>query len=522
MLHFLTLTPKPSFLLPLLLLLFLSYAVSSHPIHLSLPDENGETNNGSITLVLAPHRTNRPDIFNHFKRYTCGWNLTSYHYLSSVVSSAVPLIIAALAWLLIFGICLQLICCCYCSCPSPTTPPPHAHAYSKSAYVSSLIFLILFTIAAIGGCLILYSGQGKLHKSTSQTLHFLVNQAHLTAQNLRGVSDYFDTTKQAGLAADLSFLPPNFGQQIDHVKTKINDAALLLSNKTDHNSHNIQHGLDTMRLALIIVAAVMLSLAFLGFLCSLLGIQCLIYSLVVVAWILVACTFILSGGFLFLHNVIGDTCVAMDEWVQHPSAHTALDEILPCVDTSTAQETLQGSKVVIAQIVDAIDLFISKALNPHQPFIPFNQSGPQIPLLCNPFQSCSSATKVTLQNANKVWKNYICEVSSSSSESLCAGVGRMTPTIYTQLAALVNVTYGLYHYGPFLSDLVDCTFVRETFSAITHNYCPSLSLFTKWIYLGLVVLSVAVMLSLILWIIYYREHRHRLYTKKMSHINVVT
>ncbi|RYR76737.1 hypothetical protein Ahy_A01g001300 [Arachis hypogaea] len=440
-----------------------------------LPDESVETNetvlNKHTTLLLAPYRTNRPDIFNHFQRYTAGWNLTNYHYLSSVISSAVPLIVAALAWLIIFGVCLQLICFCYCCCPSSTPPPPHA--YSKCAYVSSFIFLFLFTIAAIGGCLILYSGQGKLHESTSQTLHFLVNQAHLTALNLREVSDYFDTTKQVGLAADLSFLPPDFGDQIDHVKTKLTSASLLLSNKTDHNSHNIQQGLDTMRLALIIVSAVMLSVTFSGF------------------------------------------CVAMDEWVQHPTAHTALDEILPCVDNSTAQQTLLGSKVVIGQIVDAIDVFISDGLNQDLPLLEFNQSGPAIPLVCNPFQSCNKLQQVTLQDANAVWKNYTCK---ASSRGRCVSVGRMTPTVYTQLGALVNVTYGLYHYGPFLSDLVDCTFVRETFSAITHNYCPSLSLFTKWIYFGLLVVSVAVMFSLILWIIYHTHHRHRRYTKTMRYI----
>ncbi|RYR30519.1 hypothetical protein Ahy_B01g055274 [Arachis hypogaea] len=430
------LSSNPSFF-PLFLFLFLSSAASTSPMH-HLPDESVETNetvlnkhgnggNTSTTLLLAPHRTNRPDIFNHFQPYTAGWNLTNYHYLSSVISSAVPLIVAAVAWLVVFGVCLQLICFCYCCCPSSTPPP---HAYSKSAYVSSFIFLFLFTIAAIGGCLILYSGQGKLHESTSQTLHFLVNQAHLTALNLREVSDYFDTTKQVGLAADLSFLPPDFGDQIDHVKTKLTSASLLLSNKTDHNSHNIQQGLDTMRLALIIVSAVMLSVTFAGFLCSLLGIQCLVYFLVVIGWILVACTFILCAGFLFLHN-------------------------------------------------------------------------------------CNNLQQVTLQDANAVWKNYTCE---ASSWGRCVSVGRMTPTVYTQLGALVNVTYGLYHYGPFLSDLVDCTFVRETFSAITHNYCPSLSLFTKWIYFGLLLVSVAVMFSLILWIIYDTHHRHRRYTKTMRYI----
>ena len=96
--------------------------------------------------------------------------------------------------------------------------------------------------------------------------------------------------------------------------------------------------------------------------------------------------------------------------------------------------------------------------------------------------------------------------------------GRMTPTIYTQMATLVSVTYGLYHYSPFLSDLVDCTFVRETFSNISHNYCPALRAFTYWIYFGFFVVSVAVMFSLIFWMIYEREQRHRLYAKRTGYI----
>lgn len=90
----------------------------------------------------------------------------------------------------------------------------------------------------------------------------------------------------------------------------------------------------------------------------------------------------------------------------------------------------------------------------------------------------------------------------------------MTPGIYSQMAAAVNVSDGLYRYSPFLINLVDCTFVRETFTDINDNHCPGLRKYTKWIYVGLVIVSVAVMLSLIFWVIYARERRHRVYTKK--------
>lgn len=107
------------------------------------------------------------------------------------------------------------------------------------------------------------------------------------------------------------------------------------------------------------------------------------------------------------------------------------------------------------------------------------------------------------------WKNYTCEVSGSDNH--CRTTGRITPLIYKQLTTVVNVTYSLYHYGPFLVDLMDCTFVRKSFVDINNNYCPSLEKCNKWVYWGLVVVSAAVMLSLIFWISYERHPYHSHY-----------
>lgn len=93
-------------------------------------------------------------------------------------------------------------------------------------------------------------------------------------------------------------------------------------------------------------------------------------------------------------------------------------------------------------------------------------------------------------------------------------MGRVTPSIYDQMAAAVSVGYGLYHYGPFLVQLEDCSFVRETFSSINENNCPGLKKYTKWVYVGLTLVSTAVMLSTIFWVVYARERRHRVYGKQ--------
>ncbi|RVW43814.1 hypothetical protein CK203_074099 [Vitis vinifera] len=405
----------------------------------------------------------------------------------SVSYTAVPFFVLGGIWFVLFGLCLSLICLCYCCCRR------EPYGYSRTAYALSLILLILFTIAAIIGCVVLYTGQGKFHGSTTSTLGYVVDQAETTSENLKNVSEYLSAAKRIGIGS--SFLPANVQTNIDHAETKINASATTLDTKTQKNSKDIQDLLDAVRLALIVLAAVMLLLVFLGFLFSILGLQCLVYF------------------------VVADTCVAMDEWVQNPTARTALDDILPCVDNATAQETLLRTKDVTYQLVTVVNTVITNVSNINfaPNFVPlyFNQSGPLVPVLCNPFNAdltarqCS-AGEVDLDNATQVWSNYVCQVSASG---ICTTPGRLTPSYYNQMAAAVNISYGLYHYGPYLVDLQDCTFVRQTFTVISDDHCPELRKYSKWIYTGLVMVSVAVMMSLIFWVIYARERRHRVYTK---------
>ncbi|KAL5100828.1 hypothetical protein RYX36_005155 [Vicia faba] len=466
----------------------------------------------NASLILAQERTTRKDPLDHFNIYRGGWNISDQHYIASVVFTAVPFFIIAVVWFVIFGLSLSFICLCYCCCPR------QPYGYSRMAYALSLILLILFTLAAIGGCIVLYTAQGKFHGSTSNTLEYVVSQADFTAENLRNVSDYLGAAKNIGV--DAVVLPSDIQKNIEKIRTLINTASVQLSTKTHENSKQIQGGIDGMRLALIILAAVMLFLAFLGFLFSILGLQGLVYFLVFVGWFLVAGTFILCGVFLFLHNVVGDSCVSMDEWVQNPTSHTALDEILPCVDNATAQQTLSQSRDVTSQLVLLVDKVINGVTNrnfpPQAGAAYYNQSGPLMPILCNPYNTdltirqCTP-NEVALDNATQVWKKYVCELSPAG---ICGTPGRMTPAISAQIEAAVNVSYALYHYVPFLVELQDCTFVRKTFTDISKDYCPGLRKSSKWIYIGLVTVSGGVMLSMILWVVYARERRHRVYTKQ--------
>lgn len=214
-------------------------------------------------------------------------------------------------------------------------------------------------------------------------------------------------------------------------------------------------------------------------------------------------------------SATADTCVAMSEWVERPSSNTALDEILPCTDNATAQETLMRSKEVTGQLVELINTVVTNISNIN--FSPvfvqmyYNQSGPLLPMLCNPFnhdltdRPCSPG-ELDLNNATQAWSSFVCQVNQNGT---CITTGRLTPALYGQMASCANISTGLINNAPFLVQLQDCSYAKQTFRDITNNNCPGLRRYGYRVYVGLAILSTAVMLSLVFWIICSRERRQR-------------
>ncbi|KAJ3708073.1 hypothetical protein LUZ61_011778 [Rhynchospora tenuis] len=194
----------------------------------------------------------------------------------------------------------------------------------------------------------------------------------------------------------------------------------------------------------------------------------------------------ICGLELLVYGIVSDTCVAMEEWVQHPYDHTALDDILPCVDPAMTAEVMSQSKNVTYQIIDMTNGIIANVSNRNFPpqAVPlyYNQSGPLVPVLCNPYLPDLSPRPCLTEELhfdNAIWKGYICETTNTSGSEICTTIGRLTPTFYYEMTSAVNVTYALYHYGPYLSDLADCTFVRQTFKSISDNSCRGLGQYSN-------------------------------------------
>ena len=79
----------------------------------------------------------------------------------------------------------------------------------------------------------------------------------------------------------------------------------------------------------------------------------------------------------------------MEEWLEHPQERTSLSEVFPCVDGPTAQKALDITRNTSFQMTNMVDTFVTNIANVDgaPPSASYNQSGPLLPLLCNPFNS---------------------------------------------------------------------------------------------------------------------------------------
>ncbi|TYJ13878.1 hypothetical protein E1A91_A10G079500v1 [Gossypium mustelinum] len=445
--------------------------------------EKAKSGNGTY-IVLAEKQTRRRDPLDRLHYYTGGWNITNKHYYASVAFSSFPFLAIALVWFALLGVLIVCACCC-CSKHNNMS-----YAYPPLAYILILIFLILFTTTAIVGCGIMYDGEARFLETVYEAAKYIVNQAKKVSNGLTNVYLYLYSAKSVSL--NQQFLPPEIITQIDTVTSQLNASKDLPYNTSANILDSLPKVLTPVNLTLILITATMLLVAFIGF--------CKPFCL------------------------MADTCIAVDEWVQNPMAGSAIKSLLPCVDSEFGKNVTDASKLVTNGIDTLLNHHVSLIANannlpPEAKPLYYNQSGPLVPIICDPYmveqtKQCGEGA-VPLGNAIQEWNKYVCQVSGAG---ICSTTGRLTPDLYKQMSAAVNVSYALYSYGPFLASLVDCSMIRDTLKDMHQHHCPGLRKQSQRVYIGLLVATVSVMFCLFFWVFYGRERRHRKHNKTTSKV----
>ncbi|KAK8608571.1 hypothetical protein V6N13_023992 [Hibiscus sabdariffa] len=476
----------------------------------SMREKMARAGSGNGTsIVLAEKQTRRRDPLDHLNYYKGGWNITNRHYHASVAFSSFPFLVIASLWFLLFGLLMVCACCC-------------CHKYVKSyrcsprAYVLCLVFIILFTIATVAGCIVMFDGEKRFVGTVYAASNYMVDQGRRISDGLTSVCEYLKSARYITL--DNKFLSTDIISQIDTATSQLDakkDTPYLTAKRVADTLSKIT---KQVNIALISITSTMLLVVFLGF-CKPFGspTNWLVIKFVIIGWIITTLTFVLCGAFLAFHNLMTDTCTAVDEWVQNPMAGSAIKELLPCVDKEFGRNVTETSKSVSNGLNNLLNFHISLVANadnipPQAVGLYYNQSGPLLHTICDPYNAGNSTKQVCGEgeiasgNATQEWSKSVCQVSPAG---ICRTQGRLTPDLYRKMSSAANISYGLSNFVPFVASLVDCSLIWEILDYMHQHHCPGLTKHSRRVYIGLFVATISAMFCLVSWVFYGRERQDR-------------
>jgi ABC-type sugar transport system permease subunit len=287
-------------------------------------------------------KSDRVDPLNHLRKYRDGFDLKNKHYWASVIFTGIYGYAIAVAWA-ILGLVLSLIACCKCLCARRrrTKNPRNAAIY----WIPRFVVCILSAIAI--GCVVILYIVSKECKTEAYDVEDVILEA---AQN---ATDSIHTVSSK-LASVQVILQPYYGimSSVNTIEVTLNRTANDVQSKVLTNKETYKHVVQIIWIVLLVIISVTLFLITCGLASTFLRWRRFFYLIIVLAWIMTTLTWLSFGIFFAAHNVLSDTCLSLQEYLQDP-ANTTLDTVLPCAalaaDNQTYLTTRQGMDNLIKQ-----------------------------------------------------------------------------------------------------------------------------------------------------------------------------
>lgn len=90
----------------------------------------------------------------------------------------------------------------------------------------------------------LYSGQIRYNKSTTETLAYVMSQADSTVSQLKAISDYLTSAEQIRVLQ--VSLPANVQTEIDQIGAKLTSSITTITDKATSSSNDIRNFLNSV------------------------------------------------------------------------------------------------------------------------------------------------------------------------------------------------------------------------------------------------------------------------------------
>eukprot|EP00850_Spirogloea_muscicola_P013350 SM000090S24312 [mRNA] locus=s90:193912:198145:+ [translate_table: standard] len=418
-------------------------------------------------VILAAHQTRRTDPLGSFETYNGGWDVTNKHYWGSVAWTGLPLYCVAIGWVLlgVLFVCIPLFMCCFCRRREPSLK-----TYSESQVCVFKWLAVFGILIAAGGLGYMAYGDVRFHDALNKSVDVIIKEADFALNVVQNATFLLWQAGNADVAG--SVLSSAEADKIATVSAEVNQAAVDVQRQVHHRKHQIDDLLDAIAL--------------------------------VVVYLIIIVTILLTGIFLMAQNLAKDTCEALGEYIGEPTANTRFAKILPCVDlqavNSTATVEQATANRLAALVTSAVrnSTSVKAAINGTIQGIcsPYGPAPDYVFMrTCPPGYVSPAAAALTLVP-------YNCTTNSADQ---CGKQHLIPTTLFQQLQNALALTQQLVTSVDQVKDLLVCGFVVHAVNKIRSDYCGKAKSSAVEIWIGFAVASGGAIILAVSMLFYLRR-----------------
>ncbi|EFJ17991.1 hypothetical protein SELMODRAFT_420402 [Selaginella moellendorffii] len=421
-----------------------------------------------------PGETRRVDPLDGLKHYRGGFDIENKHYWASVLFSGIygyALAVASVLLGLVFLVLLFVRSMKRRDLKFQKMAPSASNSHHS---IVSSAALMLLTLLALVFCCLLLVGNKRLHEDANVVKDVLIEAANNATATIYNV-----TTEMTDITTKLEPFDGNLTTLFSS-KARLYFEAVQIQQKVQDNKKMIERTLKEIYITILVTSSVIM-------LFLIVGLVILIekthpfwwwfFPLITVAlWLLTVFSWIAFGLSYAAHNVVDDSCTALEEYQQNPYNNTnALGLLLPCVDSKNGNDSVLKIREGMYRVIAQANRNISK-LRTTMDGIGDNRV---IPHICNPFSGpphykltgqCLEGT-VAIGNVPQVLQPFRCSAKDEHECATAEGVQHIPDPIYRTILAYSAAAQTLIDATPSLESLANCSFVVRAFSVIVDGKC---------------------------------------------------
>ncbi|THG02582.1 hypothetical protein TEA_003137 [Camellia sinensis var. sinensis] len=401
----------------------------------------------------------RPDPLRHFKLYKGGYDLTNRHYWASAAFTGIHGYAIAGVWVICglgFGTYLTLKNFIGSSSASSSLPQ-----HSESSYIIMFLLLILFSILAIVATgLAIAANQSCLHRT--KTLKETVLGAGGDARKtIRNVTDTMNNMLNLLLPYDSKTC-----RLLNYTSHQLARESRLIRTFVHKNDHTINRAIQLSYIANLVVVTVNLA---------------------------------------SLAAAIDDTCSALQNFEQNPQ-NNSLSSILPCANSSSFDKVFKDIGYTVHTSITELNSKITQ-LNEFLRLDEQNDNFSEVQKICDPFPAATNYSyapekcpkdAIPIGDLAGVLSRFTCYPDNTGN---CEHNRRFIPeSTYVIARACSIALQDLINIFPDLLNLVQCSFLKDTFSNVVLHQCKPFRASTRKLWISLLSLSVVMVVLVLLWV----------------------